>query len=279
MLRGLAGAVAGLGVFVALAGGRGRAALGIGGAAHGGVNWRTGFQRLGLAILAAVPVLAATRWWVAAGLAGAGAAWWPTARRAAGSNRRERATVEALATWVEQLRDTLAGAHGLHSAIVATAAVAPTAIAPAVQALAARLDYQRLGPALDRFAADVDHPLADFVVVALGVADQHQARDLTGLLGHLADSARQEAAMRTRVWVARARSRTSVKVMAATVPTMVMAVMVVDRPYLAPYDGAGGQVALAVAVSLFLVSFIAMERMGRIRMPDRFGPRPTPVSS
>ena len=42
--------------------------------------------------------------------------------------RDERGLADAIATWTEQLRDTLAGAHGLEQAIVATSNHAPLAI-------------------------------------------------------------------------------------------------------------------------------------------------------
>ena len=76
--------------------------------------------------------------------------------------------------------------------------------------------------------------------------------------------------MRTRVWVGRARSRTSVRIIAGVIPAMVAAVLVLDRHYLDPYNSASGQAALLAVLAVFGAAFLGMERMGRIRLPQRF---------
>ena len=76
--------------------------------------------------------------------------------------RDERGLADAIATWTEQLRDTLAGAHGLEQAIVATSEHAPLAISVAVRRLSAQIQYGKLSDGLRRFADEVDHPIADF---------------------------------------------------------------------------------------------------------------------
>lgn len=220
--------------------------------------------------LTAVIVFGLTQWPVAA-LAAAGAAWGlPPALRATGRHRRDVTVVEAIAGWTEQLRDTIAGAAGLEQAIVATAPVAPAPLAPAVTSLAARVGYEPLPSSLRRFAADVDHPLADFVVAALAVASQHQARDLAGLLGELAAAARDDARMRTRVWVGRARTRSAVRIIAVVVVVFVVALVLLDREYLAPYDDPVGQLALAGVLGTFAVAFVLLERLSRFAAPERF---------
>jgi tight adherence protein B len=215
-------------------------------------------------------MLVLTRWPVAAAGAAAGGWMAPSAIASAGRAQREIAKVEAIATWAEQLRDTLAAANGLESAISATASLAPAPIAAPVRRLGARIEYDRTTDALRRFATEVDHPVADFVVAALVVAAERQARDLAALLGHLAATARAEAGMRSRVWVGRARTRTSVRVIAAVVPLMVLAVMALDPHYFDPYDSASGQLVLLGVGGVFVASFALMERFGRIELPERF---------
>jgi CHASE2 domain-containing sensor protein len=46
--------------------------------------------------------------------------------------------------------------------------------------------------------------------------------------------------------------------------------VLLDREYLDPYDTASGQLALAVILGVFAVSFVGMERLGRLELPDRF---------
>lgn len=273
------GAVAGLGALLVVAGCAGRPVVTGPAGRHFAQRVDHLLLRIALALGGAIPGYALTRWPVMC-MVGAAAGWLaPTARAAGGRGKRDIAKVEAIATWTEQLRDTLSGASGLQSALVATAGVAPSLLAPAVSRLAARLEYERTAPALRGFAEDVAHPVADFVVAALVIATEYEARDLVGLLGQLATSAREEARLRTRVWVGRSRTRASVRIIAAIVPLMVGAVMVVDRHYLDPYNAASGQLALAVVVGIFVVAVVAMERMGRIRLPERFLARTNPVTA
>ena len=112
--------------------------------------------------------------------------------------------------------------------------------------------------------------MADFVVAALVIAAEKEARDLGALLGHLADAARDEARMRTRVWVGRARSRSAVRIIVVVVVCMVMGLLAFNRAYLQPYDSAGGQLVLGAIIATFVGSFVTMERLGRIAMPQRF---------
>ena len=270
LLTAVLGGTVGLGVRIIVSGF-------IGAGAPPGLRRRTGKVLTSARLMLAVPPLfvavlvsLVTRWPVV-GVAAAGAvAAGPSAMRRRGAALREIAIVEAIATWTEQLRDNLAAAGGLQSALGATAAAAPRPIAAEVERLVARLDYERLSPALRRFGSEVDHPVADFVVAALVISSEHRSHHLGPLLGRLASTARDEAELRRRVWVSRARARTSMKVVAVIVPTMLAALVLLDRRYLAPYDTFDGQAALAVVVGVFVVAFVVMDRMSRIRMPERF---------
>jgi len=226
--------------------------------------------RLSIAAVGALVALFATHWTVAAVTAAAVGWWSPTWYVGRGSYERELQLVEAIAAWTEQIRDTLAAANGLEHALGATAPIAPAPIAGAVGRLAARFDYERLPDALRRFADEVDHPMADFVVAALVIAAEKEARDLGALLTQLSEAARDEARMRTRVWVGRARSRSAVRIIVVVVVSMVLGLLAFNRAYLEPYDSAGGQIVLSLIIVMFIGSFVAMERLGRIAMPQRF---------
>lgn len=266
------GGLIGIGVFVAWLGLAGRPVLGTRARALYSTAARVDLllARSTAALLGFILTLSLTGWPVAAVAVGVLAWSVPAALRAAGRHRRELAVVEAIAGWTEQLRDTIAGAAGLEQAIVATAPLAPAPLAGAVGALASRVGYEPLPTALRRLADDVDHPLADFVVAALVVASEHQARDLVGLLGELATAARDDASMRTRVWVGRARTRSAVRIIAVVVVVFVLGLMVLDREYLAPYDEPAGQVVLAGVLATFAAAFVLFERVGRVAVPERF---------
>lgn len=184
--------------------------------------------------------------------------------------RDERGLADAIATWTEQLRDTLAGAHGLEQAIVATSVHAPGAISSAVSRLSAQIQYGRLSDGLRRFADDVNHPISDFVSAALITATEYQARDLAQLLGKLAQCARDEGRMRTRIWVGRARTRSSVRIISFVVTGFVCALIVFNRDYLGVYSSFEGQIILSGIFVLFGSSLILLDQFSRIATPQRF---------
>lgn len=272
LLVGILGACVGLGVLLVVAGVNGRTVLRARGDVHGRILASVDRVMLRACLGAAVgfAALLVSHWPVLAAV-GVGVGWYsPTWLRQRGGHDHELALVEAIAAWTEQIRDTIAAANGLEHAIGATATLAPRPIAAQVERLAARVDYEPLPDALRRFADEVDHPTADFVVAALVIAAEKEARDLGALLGHLAESARDEARMRTRVWVGRARSRSAVRIIVSVVVLFVMGLLVFNRAYLSAYDTAGGQVVLCAILASFAASFVAMARMGRIAMPQRF---------
>jgi tight adherence protein B len=234
--------------------------------------------RAGLAAAAALVAIALTGWVAAGLLVVLGVMAAPSVLAARRKHEVEVAKVEAIASWAEMLRDTMAAASGLEQAIAASAAVAPAPLASAVHRLAARLDHLRLADALRAFADEVDHPTCDFVVAGLITAAEHQARELGPLLGQLAACARDEAQLRARVWAGRARTRTSVRVITGCVATFAVGLLVLDRSYLRPFGTATGQVALFAIGAIFAGSVAAMARMGRIELPERFmGRRQVPI--
>ncbi len=184
--------------------------------------------------------------------------------------RDERGLADAIATWTEQLRDTLAGAHGLEQAIVATSDHAPVAISVAVRRLSAQIQYGKLSDGLRRFADEVDHPIADFVSAALITATKYQARDIAQLLGHLAQCAREEGRMRTRIWVGRARTRSSVRIISFVVTSFIALLIMFNRDYLSVYSSLEGQVMLSCIFIVFGVALIMLDQFSRIVTPQRF---------
>jgi len=262
----------GCGLLLIVLGGRGRRIFGTrhSGARRSVVPSEQLVARVTCALGVATAVALLTKWPVAAVAAGVLGYGLPNIRRASGRHQREIARVEAIASWTEQLRDTLSAANGLEHAITAGARLAPGPLAAPVARLAARLQYEPLADALREFAAEVDHPLADFVIAALVMAAEREARELGPLLGHLAECARDDARMRSRVWVGRARTRTAVRIIGGVVVASVGALFLIDGAYLAPYGTISGQIVLLVVFVMFAAALAAMEHIGRIAMPERF---------
>jgi Flp pilus assembly protein TadB len=229
------------------------------------------FRLAQLAIpFAFVVMLVVTGWAVVAGSVALLVAAIPGIGRPYIQGRNEQELVDGIATWTEQLRDTLAGAHGLEQAIVATSVHAPLVLQTQVKKLASYIGYGSLEDGLRRFGDELNNSTADFVVAALVTASQHQARDLGMLLTQIAQCARDESKMRSRVWVGRARTRSAVKIIATVIALFVLGLFLFNRPYLQPYSSIQGQVVLSGILGVFAVSLSLMQSMAKIIEPERF---------
>lgn len=228
-------------------------------------------RRIVVAVVIGILAALLTGWPAAALLAGAAVYGLGPALR-----RRPTAALvarlEAIAAWIEALRDTLAGSAGLSQAIVVTAANPPAPIASELRRLAARLEaHVPLDEALIAFGADLDDPSGDAVVAALSLAAATRAGQLAELLATLASNTRKEVAMRERVEAGRARAysnmRTTVYVCLGFVTG---ASLLLSRTFLAPYSSPLGQVVLLAVGAAFGAGLWLMTRMVRPERPSRF---------
>lgn len=190
--------------------------------------------------------------------------------RRVSADAEQRRLVEAIAAWTENLRDAVTAASGLEQAILSTGDHCPRAIEEHVARLVASLRYGDLEGSLREFADSVDHPTCDFVVAALVTASRNAARDLAPLLGHLSECARAESALHLRVWVSRARTRTSVRIVIGSVVAFVGGLMVFNPGYLAPFASPVGAIALTACLVCFAVSMKWMLQIARVAAPARF---------
>ncbi|MEU5437697.1 type II secretion system F family protein [Streptomyces sp. NPDC020719] len=210
--------------------------------------------------------------WVVGAFLAALATWsLPTFTGLGTVDRQRLARVEGIAGWSEMLRDTLAAAAGLEQSITATARAAPKAVRPQILELAARLERgERLAPALRHLAEELDDPTADLVLAALILSSQHQARHLGPLLGELASTARAQVAMRQRIDAARARTRTTMHVVVTTTLSFAGGLILLNRPFLSPYDTLAGQLVLLLIGAVFALAFQWLRHLARIESPERF---------
>ena len=208
---------------------------------------------------------------------------WPVAAVAAGlatlasrsflrSTRRSTGTArtEAVAAWTELLRDTLSAASGLSQAIIATAPLAPDAVRAPVLALATCIaNGMPLPPALRMFADEMNDPDVDLVVCALTLAASARTQRVAELLGALAVSMREEVVMRLRVESGRASARSGVRTIAIFSVSFFAVLVLLARPYLAPFSSPQGQVVLAIACGFDGLGVLYMLRLVRDPNPER----------
>lgn len=237
---------------------------------HAVRRWPRQAPKLTAAVAAGLVVAVLTGWPTAGVLAGLAVVALPVLLGPDRDHQQALAKVEAIAGWTELLRDTLRAGAGLQQTVVATAGSADAPIRDLVQQLAGRLrDGGRLAPALRGFADQLDDPLGDMVVAALLLAAERPSANLAGLLGELAATARQQAAMRQRVATSRARLRTSARSITAITVVMVVGLVVLNRQWMAPYDSAVGQVVMLAAGGMFAGGLMGLRRMSLLPAPPR----------
>jgi Flp pilus assembly protein TadB len=213
-------------------------------------------RQLTITAVAVVVTAVISRWPVAAVAAGALAWFWPQLLGLASGDRATVAKLDALATWTESLRDTVAGAIGLEQAIPATAAACAPPIRPQVLRLAGQLQARVPMPlALRALADDLGDPSADLVVAALVLSAQLRGPGLRDTLTSLATSARAELEMRQKVEAGRTTLRRGAAIIAGVTVFFAAALIVFNGTYLRPYDSLTGQLVLALVCAIFGVGF------------------------
>ncbi|NAZ77303.1 type II secretion system protein [Kineococcus sp. T13] len=264
-------ATAGLGLLLAVLGVLGRPAV-----AGGRPPWRrrtaARLSRQALSgVVAGLVVLLLTRWLVAAAGIGLLVAGWDRLVGGSADEGRGIARLEALATWTESLRDTIAGAIGLEQAIPATAGTSAAVLRPSLNLLVDRLRIREpLPDALLRFADDVDDPSADVVVAALVLNARLRGPGLRDVLTALAASTREELDVRRRIEASRRSIRRSVRIVLLIVLGVMGLLAVFNRDYVAPYSSVPGQLALLVVAGLFLLGLTWLRRLARVETHERF---------
>jgi Flp pilus assembly protein TadB len=273
LLAMLAGALAGLGVFALIEALIGRPPTAVESSRPGLLTRErlaNSGQQFLVGLVAALVALVITRW-VAATVAAFALGFFGRALFGGGGARGDMVRLEALATWTESLRDTIAGAVGLEQAIPATYLAAPPAIRPALAQLIDRLRTREpLADALVRFANDLADPSADLIVAALILNAKLRGPGLRDVLGALSGSAREELDMRQRVDAARKATRRSVQIIVGITLVVVLGMTLLNRAYVAPYNQPIGQVVLIVIFALFGGGFYWLRKLAQFEMPARF---------
>jgi tight adherence protein B len=224
------------------------------------------------AIVAASLVAAVSGWIVPSCVIGAIVGWLTSAvrRRQAGDEAGVERT-EALASWVENVRDVLQSGNQPIGAIGATTDTCPPSIRPQVLSLFARLSAgQPADLTFRRFADEMDEPLADLVAVGLLIAVSRGA-ETEDVLSALAAQARHQADRRRIVEAERAPLRREVWMVSLVMCALLGAVFIFARSsYLRAYDDASGQLFLTFILIGYGTLLLWVARLATFPQPCRF---------
>jgi tight adherence protein B len=229
---------------------------------------------IGAALLAAL-TLAVTRWPVAAAGVGVLVVAWPRLFGAVRTERAQIAQLEALVSWTEALRDTIAAHASLEQAIPATTENAPAAIRPALVRLTGRIRARApLDKALYALATELDDASSDRVIAALILNVRRRGDSLGEVLTGLATTAREELDLRRRVSAGRAGMRRAVQIVVLLTLLLAAFLILFGGAYLEPYSTPAGQLALAVVIGMFAGGFAWMQQLSGLRPAPAFLQRP-----
>jgi hypothetical protein len=231
-----------------------------------------GQRTLAAAIGVAALVLLLTRWPVAAAASAVLVASWRVlfaARDATGARRR----LEAIAKWLEDLRDLQAGSNlDLIEALAQSASRAPKEIEPALANLAARMSHHvPLADSLVDLADDLDHPVADTAVATMAFAAGHASgSELGATFAQLAETARDELAARDRIDRMRVNFERSMRRMLAVLAVLLVYLVVVSPEVLEPYRSVAGQAWMVVPIVIWGTSLVWLRHLARYERSGRF---------
>ncbi len=222
--------------------------------------------------VAVAGLVVVTSGWVLPALAAGVGMWWVLGQR--GDRARDRAEriarVEAIAAWIENLRDVLIAGEQPVGAIGSTVGTCPAAIRPSVRRLAVSLGRQDPEVAVRRFADDIDDPIGDLVAAGLLIAVRRGARTVP-VLSALAEQARAQADRRRLVEAERAPTRREVSALVLIMSALLGGLLVLGRSsYLDAYDTLEGQLFLAGALLLYGALLLRVRQLARFPQPGRF---------
>ena len=206
---------------------------------------------LGLGAVLAFGAWYATGWPVAALIGLTAGVMGPIMWRAPRKRREFTNEIEAYSQWTEQIRDLVAASGSLFEAVTLSADQAPSRLRPKVVQMASIARTLGLPAGLDWFAAEMDSPFADRLVLGMKIAWDSGAR-VSEAFESTARAMRAEVEMRRRNEVANARAWTQVIAMVGVTVGSVMFMFVFNKPFFDPFGSAVGQATLlAVGVLIF----------------------------
>ncbi|MFD1826774.1 type II secretion system F family protein [Mumia zhuanghuii] len=186
----------------------------------------------------------------------------------AAAERIER--LEAMEEWTRSLAGVLTVGVGLEQALVATLRSTPTAIAPEVTRLVARLRARWVTEdALRAFADELDDATGDLVAANLILGARRRGAGLASVLDGLAESVAADVRARRQVEADRAKPRATAR-WVTLISVGVLVVLATSGTYVEPYRSPFGQVILVALLSAYVATLVWMKRMALGRAMPRF---------
>ncbi len=227
-------------------------------------------RTIAVAILAGVVVWVVSDWPVAGLVTAMAVPGLPYFFGAAAIAKRRIDVLQGLEEWVRRLADSMAAGVSPIQTIVTAAAHAPAAIKEPAARLAVGLSSPRgdQQQALRRFADDIDDPLGDMVVIALGIAATAPSVRTPDMLRVLARQLADDVAARRRIETDRAEPRSEARTIVIVQILFVVAVAAFTS-YAKVYGTVTGQLVLAALAAIVIGALVMLRRLSITPRPAR----------
>lgn len=226
-----------------------------------------------IAILVGFVVLAVTQWPVAAAAAGLFAGSWRWLF-SVDDTKRDRQTIEAIAQWLEQLRDVVRRSSvAIENAVELVAEdTTGTLRDPMHNFLLRRRQGSPLPESLRRLADDIAHPTADAAVAAivLVVGGGAGGGRIYDTLDELAAAARDEMRARDEIDRTRRVFQRAMRRLVTLTALFVAGLVFFAADLLAPYRSVPGQIWLLVPCLLWASCLVMLRRLCRYDLGARY---------
>lgn len=180
----------------------------------------------------------------------------PSLAKGSGSEQRFADTTDAVAAWVESLRDLMRGAHGIEGALRSSTNSVGQELRPAVERLNRRRDAGiEIGDALVLLADEVKNPVMDVAVTSLLASLEHASTELPSVLDELAMRARSMAKDHRLVFRSRKKARTQLRLVGQILIGFLGLSMVALKDTVAPLQHGIGRVAV-VATMVWIAAML-----------------------
>lgn len=184
----------------------------------------------------------------------------------------ERRRLEALAKWLEDLRDLVRGSNlSLEQALEQTGRSAPMVLRAELERFVGR---RRRGVPLDEaligLADELEHPTADAAIAAMLLASGTSGASLHRTLTELASVARDEVKARTSSDRLRAAYEATMRRLIVITIVIVGGLRVFASQRLAPLGTPAGQVWLLIPLSVWAGAILWLRSLSGYELPRRY---------
>lgn len=226
-------------------------------------------KRVAIALLVGLLVAVVLGWPLVAVIAAVGAYAAPAMFARTGLRHFGERT-EAIAIWVESVRDSLGATQGLQGAIRSGSTDGPQVIREDLDRFLAELDHgSEMSHALADLAGRLEHPISDQAIATLILAVQSGAVGVRDVMDDVADTSRELASNLGEVHASRARAMMTLRLVMIVIGVFTFLFVITSRDYLTVYTTLIGQVVLAVVMSAIGANLFWIWKLSRHATPNR----------